>query len=164
MTVQLTPTLCGQWSLQGRQPLVPSLARTNQKVHIFGALNPISGKTHYRKTPTINAFHFQRFLSQLLSRYPKGAIVIILDRAIWHRGRSLKPFQLENQRLILFFLPPYSPDMNPTEQLWKCLRREVTHNHFFEKMPKLKETLDRFFSRRHSRYSIETVMNWCKIC
>lgn len=164
MTVQLTPTLCGQWGLRGQQPLIPCLARSNQKVHLFGGLNPISGKIHYRKAPTINALHFQWFLTHLLRRYPSGILIVILDRAVWHRARSLKPFFAMHPRLKLFFLPPYSPDMNPTEQLWRVLRREVTHNHFFEVMPKLKKALDRFFQRKRNLSFKKNIQRWSIIC
>lgn len=161
--MQLTPTLCGQWGLSGQQPLVSCLARSNQKVHLFGALNPVTGKIHYRKATTINAFHFQRFLAQLLQRYHTGRLIVILDRAVWHRASSLKPFLADYPRLRLFFLPPYSPDMNPTERLWKVLRREVTHNHFFEEMPKLKNALDRFFQRKRNLSFKKCVQIWHKI-
>ncbi len=42
-------------------------------------------------------------------------------------------------------LPPYSPDLNPIEQVWRITRRENTHNVFFDTLSKLKATVDRAF-------------------
>jgi len=163
-TVQLTPTLCGQWALKGIQPLIPSLARMNQKIHLFGAINAVSGKAHHRKAPTISSLYFIRFAAHLLNQYPRGRVILILDNAVWHKSCSFKLFQKKYPRLILFFLPPYSPDMNPAESLWKNLRREVTHNYFFEKLSLLGKAITLFFAKKQSRTAHKQLKAWCNIC
>ena len=63
---------------------------------------------------------------------------IILDNAPWHKKAI---------RLMEYIsLPPYSPDLNPIEQVWRITRREKTHNRYFSSLEKLTNTLDRYFS------------------
>jgi transposase len=92
-------------------------------------------------------------------------VVLILDGAPWHRSASLCEFVISRPRLGLCFLPPYSPDLNPVEPVWKWLRREVTHNHYFERLGGLKDALAGFFRRRRSRESTHRLLRWCRnIC
>jgi len=162
VTVQLTPTLCRQWGFSGEQPLAGYWTGTHQKVHGFGALNAATGRFHRRLAPRLTTVYFQRFLRQLLRAYPAVLVVLILDGAPWHRSASLFTFVGTHPRLGLCFLPPYSPDLNPVEPVWKWLRREVTHNHYFERLGLLKGALTGFFGRRRSQQSAHQLLNWCQ--
>lgn len=79
---------------------------------------------------------------------------LIMDNAPWHK----KVFRLvEDERkpeygdirekVVFVKLPPYSPDFNPIEQVWRVTRRENTHNVFFERKEALEKTVDSAFSR-----------------
>jgi len=89
-------------------------------------------------------------------------VVLILDGAPWHRSTSLFEFVLRRPSLGLCFLPPYSPDLNPVEPVWKWLRREVTHNHYFERLGLLMGALGGFFRRRRSAQSVHQLLRWCQ--
>jgi transposase len=104
-------------------------------------MDPLRGKVYRHFAPTINGLHFKKLLRILLKRYPRGRLVVVADNAIWHKSMALKPFLLKRRRLSIFFLPKYSPDMNPIEPLWKILRGRVTHNHFFGNIKGLKTAL-----------------------
>ncbi len=162
VTVQLTPTLCRQWGFTGEQPAAGYWTGTHQKVHGFGALNVVTGRFHRRLAPRLTTIYFQRFLRQLLRAYPTVLVVVILDGAPWHRSASLVAFVAPHPRLGLCFLPPYSPDLNPVEPVWKWLRREVTHNHYFEQLRHLRAALSGFFSRRRSQQSLYQFRRWCQ--
>lgn len=140
-TVQLNPTLTRAWGLRGQQVRVRAWPGDRRKTHIFGAIDVVRGRVHHRLAPTINGGHFRRFLRHLLRHCPRGCIVVVADNAGWHKGRALQPWLARHRRLKLFFLPKYSPDMNPIEPLWKRLRREVSHNHFFGALPGLKRAV-----------------------
>jgi len=78
---------------------------------------------------------------------------IIVDNAPWHKKairliEDKKNIEYEDIRRKVIFvkLPPYSPDLNPIEQVWRITRRENTHNKFFASKDALKETVDRAFS------------------
>ena len=146
ITVQLTPTITRAWGIRGQQKQVGAWTGGHQKIHIFGAMNPITGKLHRHFAATINGNHFEKLLRLLLRRYPKGLLVVAVDNAYWHRGKVLKRFLVRHKRLKLFYMPKYSPDMNPIELLWKQLRMAVTHNHYFGAMQQLKAALGKALS------------------
>jgi len=68
------------------------------------------------------------FLEHLSTTYPNDRIVLLCDGAAWHKAKSLKiP---ENIRLV--FIPPYTPEMNPIEQIWKEIRKRGFKNEVFQ--------------------------------
>ena len=78
---------------------------------------------------------------------------MIIDNAGYHKKKELWPYFAENKRrLRLLWLPPYSPDLNPIERVWRLTRRHVTHNRYFESLDFLRESLDRFFGEGLIRY------------
>ena len=76
---------------------------------------------------------FKRFLESLLEhRSPGQRLVLVLDNAKYHHARALQPWlRQQRQRFALLFLPPYSPELNPIERVWKLTRRLATHNRHF---------------------------------
>ena len=93
-----------------------------------------------------NAETFRLFLMKLLLRAEVGKkkngrkkkILLVLDNAKYHHAKILQPWLSEISDLLeLFFLPPYSPDLNPIEMLWKKTRRNITHNRYFCSLQKL---------------------------
>jgi transposase len=74
---------------------------------------------------------FGDFIRYLLQS-TQGKIFLILDNAKWHHAKDLKEFfEANRDRLILIFLPAYSPELNPIERVWRITRRKVTHNRYF---------------------------------
>lgn len=75
-------------------------------------------------------------------------ILLVLDNAKYHHALLLEPWLKEmDDRIELFFLPPYSPDLNAIEMFWKKTRRAATHNRFFESLDKLKYDLCMYWSQ-----------------
>ena len=75
------------------------------------------------------------FLQQLSQEYPEDYIVLAVDGAAWHRAHWLHiPHNIE-----LLFLPPYTPEMNPIEQIWKEIRKRGFNNEIF---PTLEHVVD----------------------
>jgi transposase len=69
------------------------------------------------------------YLETLLERYPNMPVLLLWDRAHWHRGEKLRDVQAANPRLEIVTFPTAAPDLNPQEQVWKATRRAVSHNH-----------------------------------
>ncbi len=90
-----------------------------------------------------------------MQSYPtQKKIFLVLDNAPWHKKAvrliqtdALEEYQDIRDKLILSFLPPYSPDLNPIEQCWRITRREVTHNTYFPDELVLENVLDCYFAR-----------------
>ena len=137
-------SLTRMWSIKGQQPRVIS-ASTRQKIGFLGAISLKTGRLLTQKCSTFNADTFGGFLDYLL-HYTQGKILLILDNATWHRARDLKPFFIKNQkRLVRIFLPPYSPELNPIERVWRITRRQITHNRYFESIEDLEISLTSHF-------------------
>jgi transposase len=134
------------WAPKGHQPKIFS-ASTRQKVGYLGAINLKTGRLVTQTATTFNAETFGEFL-QLLLQNTRGMIFLILDNAKWHRARELQSFFFKNRhRLCRVFLPPYSPELNPIERVWRITRRKVTHNRYFETLIDLEYTLSSFFAK-----------------
>lgn len=93
---------------------------------------------------------FRQFINQCDTGGNKR-IILVLDNAPWHKkAKRLVEKEPEYQdirdRMSFVSLPPYSPDLNPIEQVWRITRREKTHNHFRPDLPSLSATLDSWFA------------------
>ena len=143
------------WSLKGQQPEISTYGgRLRQQ--LIGAVNPLKGKVHVAFSDTLKAQQFQHFMEGLLVRYKDaGKILLVLDNARAHHSKELEPFLKANKdKLKLLFLPPYSPDLNPMEWFWKFLRKQVTHNTFFDTFKNFQRALIKFI-RKFKLPSIE---------
>lgn len=118
-------------------------APTRKSIATFGAVRPADGILATLLMNTFNAETFQAFLSLLLRHKRKGrTMVVIVDNASWHKSRELQPWlEAHKQALRLDFLPPYSPDLNAIERVWKLARRLRTHNRYFATLDELVETV-----------------------
>ena len=132
---------------ENKDPVVVH-APTRKSVACFGAVNVGTGKLCSALESKFNAITFGRFLRLLLRHRSKGKrMVIVLDNAKYHHARLLEPW-LERHKdvLTLLFLPPYSPELNPIERVWKLARRLATHNRYFATLDSLIEAVSERFS------------------
>ena len=75
-----------------------------------------------------------------------------MDNAPWHK-KTFRMIETEKrpeyadirENVTFVKLPPYSPDLNPIEQVWRITRRENTHNVFFATISILEDTVDSAF-------------------
>lgn len=117
---------------------------SHKKISLFGSINTVNGQFVYRFSTIFNAETFLEHLNQILSyRPPNKKILLILDNARYHHARYIRPWLEKNKRLIeLLFLPPYSPELNPTELIWKRTRYKATHNRYFPTIDSLCDALE----------------------
>jgi transposase len=139
-SLYLQATLMRTWSATGQTPLV-RITPQRTATHFYGALNLLTGQETVLRTPVMNTHTSALFLQQLLVAYPDQPILLLWDRATWHRGLGVQAILAGNPRLELLFFPPGSPDLNPQEHVWKATRDAVSHNHT---LPKLDGLADAF--------------------
>lgn len=124
-------------------------APTRKSVGVFGAVRVDDGRFVTTQEKKFNAMTFHSFLKKLLRhRRRDHMMLVVLDNARWHHAILLRPW-LEKHRKVfrLDFLPPYSPELNPVERVWKLTRRLCTHNRYFSTLEDLIETvIDKFES------------------
>jgi transposase len=116
---------------------------TRKSVGVFGAVRVSDGCLVTNQEKTFNNMTFLQFLKKLLPhRQPDHKMVVILDNARWHHAKALTPWLTEHKEIFrLDFLPPYSPDLNHIERLWKLTRKLCTHNRYFATIDSIAETV-----------------------
>ena len=128
----LDGTLHQTWARVGVQPRVDTFGQ-RKTAHIFGALSlEIRPRFQYQFAPVFNAQTFLEFLTRLVRR-TRRKIFLVIDNSPCHNldaeGRAW--LTANRRRLELFRLPPYSPEFNPIEGVWKKTKKRTTHNVFF---------------------------------
>jgi len=113
------------WGKKGETPIVMATGSR----HGMSLISAITSKGHMRfmikESGGVNADVFIEFLKRLLIG-AKRAIFLIVDRGPAHRAKKTKSFvETLGGKLKLFFLPPYSPDRNPDELVWKHLKADT---------------------------------------
>lgn len=123
-------------------------APTRKSVACFGAANIGTGKLVTAFEPIFNGESFQRFLIRLLRHRSHGKrLVLVLDNAKYHHARMLQPWLHAHRKVLtLMFLPPYSPELNPIERVWKLTRRLATHNRHFPTLAQVVEAVQERFN------------------
>ena len=108
---------------------------TRRSVGYFGAVRLRDGRFwSCRETGKFNAETFWEFMKQLqqVSRIGGRRVAVIADNARYHHARLHKAWREENAPgFELDYLPPYSPELNPIERVWKLTRRRCLHNRYF---------------------------------
>ena len=111
---------------------------TRKSVGYFGAIRLRDGKFLFqRETARFDAMTTWNFLRQLrqCSRRAGRRVVVITDNAKYHHAKLHATWRAEQApEFLLSYLPPYSPDLNPIERVWKLTRRLCLHNRYFENL------------------------------
>lgn len=114
---------------------------TRKKVGIIGAVNARNGKLFAScEEGKFNAQTIGLFLEELIKCREIGkTMVVVLDNARFHHAKALSGWLKEHSDYFrLEFLPPYSPELNHIERVWKLLRRLCTHNQYFAHLEELR--------------------------
>jgi transposase len=135
------------WSPKGQPVMIPTPGQTNTHYGI-GAVNYHTGETvvivrrHKRRT------EIAELLQALLDKHPHETLYVAWDHASTHEEDEIEVIvRGAAGRLVLLYLPTYSPWLNPIELLWRYFRKEVTHCELFETMKALIDETLAFFKR-----------------
>lgn len=128
----LDGTLHQTWARVGVQPRVDTFGM-RKTAHIFGALSlEVRPRFQYQFAAVFNAQTFLDFLKHLVCR-SRRQVFLVIDNSPCHNldadGQAW--LAANRRRLQLFRLPPYSPEFNPIEGVWKQTKKRTTHNTFF---------------------------------
>jgi len=123
---------------------------TRKSVGYFGAVRLRDGKLVFqREEEKFNAVTFHVFLQQLqqIGSQSGRRISVIIDNARYHHAKLHADWRSEQApQFVLDFLPPYSPDLNPIERLWKLTRRLRLHNRYFPTLDSVIQSVESQFS------------------
>ncbi|MDQ0193552.1 transposase [Paenibacillus wynnii] len=132
------------WFLRGKQRIIPTTGK-HRGVKLLATVDYSTGKVVWQGDEQYTAVTFLSFLQKVVAHYPTGQIAIVLDNARIHHAKLLLPFLEEmNGRLELVFLPPYSPQLNLVEGLWKWLKSDVINNVFYHTVAEIRNNVQQF--------------------
>jgi transposase len=112
------------WAPIGTRPEVAAQL-IREYIYLYGAVAPKDGTCVYLIMPTSNTACFQAFLDVLARKFARQDILLVLDGAPNHRSRDLAV----PNNITLLYLPPYSPELNPKENLWDEIREKIFKNY-----------------------------------
>ncbi len=148
----LDGTLYRTWSRIGVQPRVDTFGM-RKTAHVFGAIS-LESRPHFHHlfAPVFNGLTFLDFLMHLVWNRRRKIFLIIDNGPCHNLDEQGKAWLGANRhRIELYRLPPYSPELNPIEGVWKETKKRTTHNRFFhttqERDAALLATFDDFNER-----------------
>ena len=158
---------CGlAWETEYRRVWVPKGKKTIMKVcrdkirqNYFGAINIATGKEELIRLNWQNTDNMIEALRELTKRYPNKKLAIVWDNAMWHRSKQLREMLGQDKHgkdnefthLHFIWMPPYAPDHNPQEHIWKVAKTE-TKNTVTKTFEELKLIFENAISNRTFSY------------
>ena len=128
------PRYC--WCFPGFRPIVPC-RHIREYRYAYGAVDPQEGESFFLVLPYCNTPCMNVFLHGLSEAFPNDFILLVADGAAWHKSKGLNiPANIE-----IFPLPPYTPEMNPIEQIWEIIRERGFKNQLFATLEKVIDNL-----------------------
>jgi len=128
------PKYC--WCEKGFRPCVPC-HHIREYRYAYGAVEPQTGESFFLVLPYCNTDCMNVFLQELSEAYSNDYVLLVADGAAWHKSKALQI----PQNIEIFPLPPYTPEMNPIEQIWKELRKRGFKNEIFQTLDKVVDRL-----------------------
>ncbi len=126
--------------------------RQPYKRYGLGAVNYHTGETVVLFRRRKRRKEVAELLETLVDKHPTGTIFVALDNASTHQDDEVEAvLRAAAGRLVLLYLPTYSPWLNPIEMLWRQFRREVTHCELFESVKALLVAAQAFFDRYNQK-------------
>ncbi len=101
----LQATLMRVWAKKGHTPVVP-VSASRDNTHFYGALNMATGKETLLRSALMNSEVSALFLQKLLDAYPNLPLLLLWDRAPWHKGEAVRAVLEANPRLEVLWFPP----------------------------------------------------------
>ena len=144
------------WAPAPHRPVV-NLALVREFRYEYAAVSPWDGCLDFMTAEKMNTDSMSRFLLQVSEAHKDEFIVMVVDGASSHRSKELKV--PENVSLIR--LPPYSPELNPAEQIWNMLRRDYFANRVFDSLNAATEQAELGLAEMAANKSaIHRLTNW----
>jgi len=129
MIITSQTTLQKIWLPQNSQPKI-ECSNTRKRRSIYGFLDIKTGEQMAFKTEKQTSEISSKILKKALEKYKGKNVLLLWDNAPWHKGDSMRTFLATCTNFLIINFPPYAPDENPQEHVWKAGRAHVTHNKF----------------------------------
>lgn len=149
-----------KWARKGSHPSL-KIYGTRSKKNVFGFINPLTGASHFLYIKRLNSECFIDALKLLLREYEDSRrLYVVIDNAPAHKSKKVRKFEeLHSDRLKLIRLPPYSPDLNPIELVWREVKKDVVYNTFYRYYQDFEEAL----TNKFRTFSPERIKSLCNV-
>jgi len=128
------------WIKRGERKELPTNTG-RQRINLSGAIDILSRKVLIHEDTTLDASSTIEFLKKIELAYPNCTkIHVFCDNARYYRNKMVASY-LEKAKIKMHFLPPYSPNLNPIERLWKFMNERVLYNTYYEKFSDFKNAV-----------------------
>jgi transposase len=134
--------VCG-WIKKGETKTIPTTSHQS-RLHFVGAIVLKNMKVIAHEYETVNAENMIDFLKNLEQRSNASKIHVICDNGRANKNKALEEY-LKTSKIEMHYLPPYSPNLNPIERLWKIMRERKTYNKWYENFAEFGSAIRQFF-------------------
>lgn len=132
------------WIMKGERKAIAMTGR-QYRVNIMGGICLNGHKIVYEQAEKIDENSIQSFLFRLRKKHPgRYKVHVIWDNAGYHCSKLVQSFAKE-LGIEIHYLPPYSPNLNPIERLWKIMHEQVTYNKYYQGFSDFTEAIKYFF-------------------
>ncbi len=122
-----------------------------QYLHVFGGYNWHTGHVSYVTAIHKNSDTFVAFLEHLLAEYPRQKLIVVMDNASYHHSKTTRAaLSLYEDRLIVIWLPKYSPFLNPIERFWLHFKQLAVANRLHRSLKALQDTVDEVMQQQNT--------------
>ncbi len=131
-----------------------------QRLNLNGALNSEDvTDVEILSEPTLNADAMIRLCKRLLAKHAVGVIYLILDNARYYRAKKVAEFVKDHPRIVLCFLPSYSPNLNLIERLWLFFQKKILYNRYYQDFATFENICLYFFQDlKRYRHQLKTLL------
>ena len=148
----LQPFLCCLWCVAR---VFIKAASGRNRINVLGAVHAISKKiVTIINTGYINADTLVDFLKLLKKKFSDKPIVIVLDNVRYQHCRVVMD-AAQALGIRLLFLPPYSPNLNIIERLWKFAKKKILYARYYDKPKEFHAAIEHFFKNINKNYKVE---------
>ncbi len=142
------------WLEKGkRSPMPVKLGFEN--FYLYSAVEPKTGTDFTLEITHVNTHCMNAYLVEFSRVFSTKEIILVMDGASWHQSKQLKiPPNIE-----IVYLPPYSPELNPTERFWQHIKNHTIKNKIYENLSLLSTTLEVFLKG----ISSDTISSLCAV-
>lgn len=119
-----------------------------QRLNLHGAINAETMEMTLIESDAANKDSTIQLLEMIDKKYEHAdEVIVILDNASYHRSVEVRELENVSPRLKLVFLPPYSPELNLIERVWKYFKKNVLYNKYYEDLKSFRAAAIDFFSK-----------------
>ena len=144
------------WIRTEQDKAIPTTA-SRTRLNLMGSIDLETMAVTLGSYETIDSVAMEEHFQKLREKYPKAPkIHLILDQGSYNTSKATKQAALK-AGIILHYLPPYSPNLNPIERLWKVMNEFVRNNRFFKTAQEFRKAILEFFETTWPQISLKMI-------